>query len=552
MKKKKKVWPWLIVIVVVLAAALLVLPRFLIPSNTALTGQQYETYQVTKGDIQVTVHGTGSIEAMDTKTVSAGANGKVDTVLVENGDAVKKGQLLATLNADDKNTTIKSLKEQIITQDATIASTRAMPTSKTLTTPVAARVKAIYAKVDEDTTVSMSAQGALMLLSTDGNMKVSFVPASGKVLVAGSKVKFIIAGKKVSGFISTVPDSTTDKAEAILPDDSYGEGTAAIVQDSKGAELGRGTLESNRPLMVTAYTGTVDHIYVKTGDKLKKGHKLVKLDGTILDANYESLLVKRQQLQDDLDQAYDDLADYSITAPADGIVTDLSIQESAVVQQGMAVCTIQQNASFKLIVAADELDIPSIKLGQKADIKIDALPNQTASGEVIKISPIGVKSNDVTTYDVTLKVTAPAGAMVQMNASADIEVAFKADTLLVPVEAVHTVNGKSYVYGTLPTDSSAASDPTSTASAAKSNRTGFFGRSGSAANANLQRKMIEVTMGLTSDSSVEILSGLQQGDEIAVPIAKSTSSSVFGMGAGISRATSDTGSTSSTTSSSGK
>jgi HlyD family secretion protein len=248
--------------------------------------------------------------------------------------------------------------------------------------------------------------------------------------------------------------------------------------------------------------------------------------------------MKRQQLQDDLDQAYSDLKDLSIIAPADGIVTDIMLQENGMAQEGQTACTIQQNTGFKLVVAVDELDISKIKIGEKADVKIDALPNATATGEVTKISPIGVKSNDVTTYDVTLKVTAPEGTLAKMSASTDIEVAFKADALLVPVEAIHTVNGKSFVYEALQFDSRPTESLAPTATGAATNpinnrMQNFFGRKNNKANpANIQRKMIEVTVGLTSDSSAEILSGLKEGDEIAVPIAQSSSSNMFSIGGG--------------------
>jgi hypothetical protein len=218
---------------------------------------------------------------MDTKTVAANASGKVDSVLVQDGDVVKQGQLLASLDADALNTQIKSLKEQIIAQDATIASMRSMPATKTLTAPVDSRVKAIYAKVDDDANVSMSANGALMVLSTDDSMKVSFVPNKDVEVVAGSTVKFVIGNKSVNGYITIVPDSTSDKAEAVVADDNYAIGKSVIVKNAKGTELGSGTLEVNRPLFITAYSGSVDHLYVSTNDVIKKGHKLVRLTGYI-------------------------------------------------------------------------------------------------------------------------------------------------------------------------------------------------------------------------------------------------------------------------------
>lgn len=536
MKKKRSLaWIVIVVIVVVAAGGALLLQRALRVSAANLSAQQYETAKVTKGDISVTVHGTGSLDVQDTSTVSAGASAKVDSVLVENGDNVKKGQLIAQLNADDVNDKISSLKDQITAQDATIANMRSAPVTKTLYAPVDSRVKAIYAKEDEDTGISMSAKGALMLLSTDGKMKVSFVPVSGVQVRAGAAVKVVMGKTSVEGYIESIPDSTTDDAVAIISDGGYTLNAKATVNDASGAVLGNGTLEVNKPLLITADSGTVDRLYVEKEDEVKQGHRVVKLTGCILDPNFSSQLAQRQKLQDDLNQAYDDLKSLSITAPADGVVKDLALQENSMAQDGMTVCTILQNTGFKLVVAVDELDIPGIQIGQKATVKIDALPGKAATGEISKISSIGNIANGVTTYDVTLKVDAPAGAMANMSASADIEVASKSGVLLVPVEALHTVNGKTYVYGTLPGDLTAG---TSDAQAAKGG--GMFGaiqsrmggNSGSANSSKLERQSIEVTVGLISDSSVEILSGLSEGDEIAVPVAQDSSTNMMNFGGG--------------------
>lgn len=528
--KRKKGWIWLVVGIVVVLAGGYVLSVALRP-GTGLSAQQYEAVKAARQDMRVTVHGTGSIEAMDSKTVTAEVGGKVTALNVENGDAVKKGDVLATLDAETLNGTISSLKEQIIAQDATIASLRVMPSLKYLYAPVDARVKKIYANTGEDAAVAMSTSQALMLLSADGKMKVDFVPAAGALVTPGGKVKLEIGSKQVSGFITTTPDSTTDKATAVVPDDTYALGAEAVVRDDKGNELGRGALEPNKPLLVTAYSGQVDHIYVKEGDEVRQGRKLIRLAGDILDSNFNSQVEKRQSLQDDLDEAVAKLQDYTITAPEDGIVTNLAIQEGGAAQQGMAVCSVERTSGFKLVVAVDELDVPGIRVGQKADVKIDALPTAKAQAEVAKISPIGVKANDVTTYDVTLNVTAPEGTLVNMSASADIEVAFKADALTVPVEALHTVNGKTFVYGALPDDVRYGGQ-----SAAKqenggifSRFTGMLGNRGAAANeAAAQRPTIEVTVGLLSDTWAEILSGINEGDEVAVPVQQDTISQMFG------------------------
>jgi len=89
-------------------------------------------------------------------------------------------------------------------------------------------------------------------------------------------------------------------------------------------------------------------------------------------------------------------------------------------------------------------------------------------------------------------------------------------------------------YGPLPFDQKPTASPapgaTSSASNPVSNRVSqFFGQKAANPNsANEQRPVIYVTVGLTNDSMAEVTSGLKEGDEIAVPIAQSTSNSLFG------------------------
>jgi HlyD family secretion protein len=361
-------------------------------------------------------------------------------------------------------------------------------------------------------------------------MKVEFTPVEGAALSAGQSVNVLVGNKVIKGLVAIVPDGAAQLAQVQIPDDSPALGAKAKVQNAGGNELGSGKLEANRPLLLSAYSGSIDKIYVKLNDVVKANRRLVRLEGAVLSANFDSQLVKRQQLADDLNRYYADLAKLTVVAPADGVVTGLALKQGAAVQEGTQACAIQSHNNFKLVVAIDELDIPKISLGQKADVKIDALAEEKATAEVIRISPVGVKVNDVTTYDVTLKVTAPAKTLSGMNASADVEVAFKADTLLVPVEAIETIVGKTYVFGTLPGVGQAAAAP-------KRGVRMQFGanqRKQTAADAQtqLQRSRIAVKVGLINDTMAEILEGLAEGDEVAVPQVESTNNMMTDFGGG--------------------
>lgn len=152
-----------------------------------------------------------------------------------------------------------------------------------------------------------------------------------------------------------------------------------------------------------------------------------------------------------------------------------------------------------LQIFVDELDIVDVEVGQSVDVEIDAFPDQTFTGTVKRISGVGTVSGGVASYEVTVLLDeASVNLMDGMTASVEIIVADKQDVLLVPVEAVSTANGQNYV--TL-----------------ADGQTSF------------------VTIGASDDTNVEILSGVNEGDQVLITRTSSTSSSESrgGMGGGM-------------------
>lgn len=92
---------------VVIAAAAFAMTR---TGSKAASATTYTTESASKGTLSVTVAGTGNLEARDTVDVSPVSDGTIATVKVAEGDAVKKGDVLYTLDAATaKQTTSKAL-----------------------------------------------------------------------------------------------------------------------------------------------------------------------------------------------------------------------------------------------------------------------------------------------------------------------------------------------------------------------------------------------------------------------------------------------------------
>ncbi|WP_051236501.1 efflux RND transporter periplasmic adaptor subunit [Paenibacillus pinihumi] len=128
----------------------------------------------------------------------------------------------------------------------------------------------------------------------------------------------------------------------------------------------------------------------------------------------------------------------NVTAPMSGKVTALKVAEGGQkVQSGAAVLTITDYSLLQSVIQVDELDIAKVKPGQKAAVTLDALEDMKIEGTVSKIADEGTSTNGVALFDVTIQFPAQEGIRTGMSASAEITVESKDNVLMVPIEAIH-------------------------------------------------------------------------------------------------------------------
>ena len=85
------------------------------PFQAMAENMEAQSAVVEKGDITTTVVGTGNLANKDAKDVAIPTGIKVEDVLVENGDAVKKGQVLLILEAMKMENEIMAPKDGTVT-----------------------------------------------------------------------------------------------------------------------------------------------------------------------------------------------------------------------------------------------------------------------------------------------------------------------------------------------------------------------------------------------------------------------------------------------------
>jgi len=166
-------------------------------------------------------------------------------------------------------------------------------------------------------------------------------------------------------------------------------------------------------------------------------------------------------------------------------------------------------------ISLDEIDVAEISIGQEARVIVDAFPDVELSGEVTAIAPVADTQSGVVIYPVEIGL-APVELPVRAGMPADVEivVASQESALIVPLRAVTTVDGRSAVLR----QSTDAGEVGPSDAPSRPPRDGQTeGEGGPARNtAAVGYEKVPVTLGIVTDTEVEITSGLSEGDVVAV------------------------------------
>ncbi|MCI3923975.1 efflux RND transporter periplasmic adaptor subunit [Paenibacillus sp. TRM 82003] len=295
----------------------------------------------------------------------------------------------------------------------------------------------------------------------------------------------------------------------------------------------------------------------------------------------ESLRISIQKQQLSIEELRGEIADLlaeeeetlaPVTAPIDGKLTAFTVAPGDTIGNNNSVVgEIADYAGMKMVVGVDELDIAKVQLDQTAEILVDALPDEAYAGRVIDIAEEGSANNGVASFDVTLLFDSVENLKAGMSAEASIVTAQKDDALYLPIDAVQSMRGRYFVLvpsaegaeegeadrgsedaaegalgasGEAAAGSEGASDgatgdfarPDGGTARSEDGAAGGFARPdggaerpamGGAAGGTTAmtgtgaagQRRVPVEVGIHNEDSIEILSGLAEGDAVILPVA---------------------------------
>lgn len=181
-----------------------------------------------------------------------------------------------------------------------------------------------------------------------------------------------------------------------------------------------------------------------------------------------------------LSTAQQNLADYTVSAPANGVISALSIENGEMVSSQTNAATLVNIDAVKVKVSIPESVVNSLQLGSQVAVTIDSL-NKSMQGTLTTISPAA----DTTTMGYLAEITLanPSGIIKPgMSTKIDLNTGSLHNVIAVPIDAVIELDGQHNVYVV----------------------------------ENNKAKEVSVEIGLTNDSQIEITKGLKEGQSIII------------------------------------
>jgi len=155
----------------------------------------------------------------------------------------------------------------------------------------------------------------------------------------------------------------------------------------------------------------------------------------------------KEKLELQLQLAEKQLESQTIKAPFDGTITSLTYSLGDMVNAGSPAAQIADLSELFVDVPISEVDIPLIKVGQKAELVFDAYFDQTFFGTVAEVATIGVNTAGIVNYNVTIRLDSDhEGIKPGMTVGVNILIEEKPNTFTVPAESIVSRNGNYYVY----------------------------------------------------------------------------------------------------------
>lgn len=524
LKRHKKGLIFLVILVVV---GVVVVPRVIAKKANDMMEGMYQTQTPDMQDLQVELTGTGTIEPNDQYSITPMVQGEIIEAAFEEGDIVEKGQVLYQFSTENVEDSIKSaqlgVEQAKQNYNDAVDSKQQTKDNLSLISDQEGYVKKLYVSAGQK--ITAGSKVADVYDNTTMSLEVPFNASDVKNSWLGNRANVYVEdeGERLRGTVTNVDPTTTTLAgnmvvryvtiEVINPGGiAAGMSGSASIGSVDCNTAGTFSVKSEGTLIADG-SGTIDSLKIKEGKYLNKGDTYLVLEDATVGDSVKSSQLSVESAENQLSSAKKSLDDYRVTAPISGTVITKNAKAGDNINATYAnpLAVIYDLSKVKFRMKVDELDVLKIAVGQEVTVTADALPEVEMTGHITNISLEAITNGGVTEYPVTVEMDEVGSLLPGMNVSARIVLEEQKNALCIPVDALMRGN---VVYV-----KNAPEQQTSEEELADGVPNGFHA--------------VNVTVGISNDSEVQILSGLTETDEVYVPRTEITDMNQYVMGGGM-------------------
>ena len=524
LKRYKKGLIFLVILVVV---GVVVVPWVIAKKANDMMEGMYQTQTPDMQDLQVELTGTGTIEPNDQYSITPMVQGEIIEAAFEEGDIVEQGQVLYQFSTENVEDSIKSaqlgVEQAKQNYNDAVDSKQQTKDNLSLISDQEGYVKKLYVSAGQK--ITAGSKVADVYDNTTMSLEVPFNASDVKNSWLGNRANVYVEdeGERLRGTVTNVDPTTTTLAgnmvvryvtiEVINPGGiAAGMSGSASIGSVDCNTAGTFSVKSEGTLIADG-SGTIDSLKIKEGKYLNKGDTYLVLEDATVGDSVKSSQLSVESAENQLSSAKKSLDDYRVTAPISGTVITKNAKAGDNINATYAnpLAVIYDLSKVKFRMKVDELDVLKIAVGQEVTVTADALPEVEMTGHITNISLEAITNGGVTEYPVTVEMDEVGSLLPGMNVSARIVLEEQKNALCIPVDALMRGN---VVYV-----KNAPEQQTSEEELADGVPNGFHA--------------VDVTVGISNDSEVQILSGLTETDEVYVPRTEITDMNQYVMGGGM-------------------
>ena len=436
-------------------------------------------FTAVRDDLVITLTESGELVAKDSRQISAGTESSAKvTFLIEEGTEVPAGEVLARLDPTELERHVQELELDIMQMEANV---------------VASRTEVEIQQAENRSTVE-KAQAALDHAQKDLQ---KWTEGEGP----NERRKKEIAIKEAETNSSRASKKAADSA-ALFEQEYINK--SQLEQDQIDAERELVELESARlesvifdeytePMTLKEKSQAVKDAELALESATKRAESTLHQKQVELEQNTKRLELQKEQLR----KTKEEIAKHTVTSPIPGIVLygdpnepwyRENIRLGGDVWGNMILFTIPDLRVMQVSLKIHEADVNKLDVGQKAKVSMDTYPGHVLDGEVTKIATIATGTDrwgsdtEVKKFDVAITLSNGADLKLKpgVSAKAEIYIGRKDDVVQVPLQAVFQEEGGHWCWVT--------------------------GGAGP--------RRVAVTPGASNDHYVEIVTGLEPGQEV--------------------------------------